>query len=800
MAEPPDPKTLESWEDAFRYPVAAVRGMERQLRVDIESNRERLRSLVGASYRDLLGTAESIIEMDGKMQEVEVHLGDIGARCNTRLLEKKISNLRQWDTAVGAVATERYMFASQFAVLKSCPEAMSRLLRESSSVLLAAKVLVISRLLHTKLSQRARPPPYLETIRNRLASLRRRLLAKIDKRMKSLDIARDALVDAMCAFSLATSSSPADVLRHFHHVRIEAISEQGRERSNSDENTLRAMRLYIGTLKDTRATIPTMLAQALESLKSIPLIKSQDLYTLVELNLDLHENRIEDDIRTFTPYIRLNDLQKPESEKHLKQWARRALSSLLDDLNKHLESFTDTLEVMELRKHMFELWFSSQHQCTGIEPSEVIDGLRNAFNLRWAEIIRTQSTSLRELGVTIRNTIEDRPSRTTLSSQSLWDSTVTSMDISHGGKAFRETLIATAQGSNDIKAVSQQYTNWLQSVENIEATIIRVQAMNWDDTGISIDDDDDDVLNDNQVLLSEDDPRLLREQCSDSVQQALRTLEESLKLVAEGLDEIRDGQKAILVLRIWRDIRQRMPQTYQRHDMGLTSIERLQKVAAKTVLWKPIQCCRKRIEKVARGDKVPGRPLWEGDPPLPVLPSPWAFRLLREIMSSMAEAGSDIWSAQTTDTLKKELRQLLVASFEGLKLRTSFSNGHPAETAGSGEDSQQQILRSDSVESSTARMENGSPAHNAMTNGDLPEAHAEGKSLECRTQEVFDLAYLSHATTLKQSEHNDDEDAFLTLLSKTETELDVEQDSIHRLKKSAENYWKRTSLMFALLA
>ena len=47
MAETPDPKTLESWEDAFQYPVAAVRGMEKQLRGDIDSNRERLRSLVG---------------------------------------------------------------------------------------------------------------------------------------------------------------------------------------------------------------------------------------------------------------------------------------------------------------------------------------------------------------------------------------------------------------------------------------------------------------------------------------------------------------------------------------------------------------------------------------------------------------------------------------------------------------------------------------------------------------------------------------------------------------------------------
>lgn len=47
MAEGPDPKTFGSWEDAFQYPVAAVRGMEKQLRSDIDSNRERLRSLVG---------------------------------------------------------------------------------------------------------------------------------------------------------------------------------------------------------------------------------------------------------------------------------------------------------------------------------------------------------------------------------------------------------------------------------------------------------------------------------------------------------------------------------------------------------------------------------------------------------------------------------------------------------------------------------------------------------------------------------------------------------------------------------
>ena len=46
-AESPDPKAFSSWEDAFKYPVPAVRGMEKQLRRDIDLNKERLRTLVG---------------------------------------------------------------------------------------------------------------------------------------------------------------------------------------------------------------------------------------------------------------------------------------------------------------------------------------------------------------------------------------------------------------------------------------------------------------------------------------------------------------------------------------------------------------------------------------------------------------------------------------------------------------------------------------------------------------------------------------------------------------------------------
>ena len=39
--------------------------------------------------------------MDGQMHQVEAYLGDMGRKCNTRLLEKKRTNLRVWEREIG---------------------------------------------------------------------------------------------------------------------------------------------------------------------------------------------------------------------------------------------------------------------------------------------------------------------------------------------------------------------------------------------------------------------------------------------------------------------------------------------------------------------------------------------------------------------------------------------------------------------------------------------------------------------------------------------------------------------------
>ncbi len=118
--------------------------------------------------------------------------------------------------------TNTYAQTARLAVLHACSVAPPRLLRKRDSTLPAAKVLVLSRLLHKSLAQTAGDAaPFVEGLRVRLGSLRRRLLDRVDSQMAKADGA--GLVEAMCAFSLATSSGPRDVLRHFLHVRREAV-------------------------------------------------------------------------------------------------------------------------------------------------------------------------------------------------------------------------------------------------------------------------------------------------------------------------------------------------------------------------------------------------------------------------------------------------------------------------------------------------------------------------------------------------------------------------------------------------
>ena len=694
-------------------------------------------------------------------------------------------------------------------------------------MLLAAKVLVISRLLHTKLSQRPNPPPYLDSLRNRLASLRRRLLGRIDERFKSLELSRDVLVEAMCAFALATSSSLKDVVRHYHHIRLEAISKNMVQGGDGPYKMLLALRLYVKTLKDTQAVIPTQLAHALEKLKSVSLFRSQDVYSLIELNLDVHERWIGDDIRTFIPYIRHDDLTKTEAERSLKLWAKSAFGSFLAGLRNRIQDVEDPGRLIELRRQVFELWLSNHQHSKEIDSAETLDGLRDVFNLQSARIIQSRASKLDRVGLIVKNDLQNWRAGISDLPPSLWDSSMTSMEFENGGKMFRERLTTLFTSKNEpLNRVSLEYVHFLESIEALEEMIKKLREVRWPHDVDDVDDEDD-LLDNKQVLLSEDDPRILQEELSSALHEAYSELQVMLYKLPDKSKTINSGQQAAYLIRVWREIRQRLPKSYQNTKLGDSSIPSLQHTIADEALRTPLERCSKRIAKMSQAKLLQARPLWEGDPELPVLPSVWTYRFLLDLASSMSAYGSDVWSPQAVDALKKELILSIAPMLEGHQ--AVQVNGHRDRDLLDGEDKEEEeiekeVKKDEEEIDERVREENGEvdgeeagkvaekeeknrekiperPAEKPL-NGNMSNGHVEPEPEEepedGKIQRFFDICYLTNASVVKEMES--EENQLFSLQGSLVQELTLERKSMERMKKDAAEYWKRTSLLFALLA
>lgn len=668
-------------------------------------------------------------------------------------------------------------------------------MRKDNQHLLIAKVLVISRLVHKALSQSKSKPPIVDQLWEKLLSARRKLLRRIDRRLASVTGETASLVESMCAYALATSSAPSDVLKHFHKVRKEKMVSELKKRGDElAKRGIDALRLCIQTCQDTQTIFPRKLAEALAKLKARPLIQDPEVRGLYELNLDVHDRWIGEEVRNYTPWPRHDELQRPEAERILHRWSKDTITAFLKEVKAALQDETRLAEVASLRQELIEMWMLSGPRMAGVKSANVLDDLRDTMNEKLEAIVRARTQALQGVVTELTAGLDTLPVDNDTPGLSLWNTTTSGRDLSNGAQAFKTSILNTHQGRDQgTLGVTAAFDNWMDSVLEVKGIVKSMKEARWDDTFTDdLEEDSDDDLGDSkQTLLSADDPQLLEDVTQEALGDSLQSLGKSLSHITQRATDDEQGgsvRKAIFILRVVREFGDRIPRLrLQERSSPLPTpftadvLDPLHVTLAAHVAQLTLPSLESSLAASIKR-RAQTHVLWEGHPPLPGQPSPSAFRFLRQLNRTMACLGSDLWAPAGVAFAKKKVSvdviRLLENHIEAIK------NSQPQKTTDNDNEADESNGTNSEEKDDEVNAVNGAPS---TQDNELRDQRLK--------QLAFDALYLQRffGNDAKSTQATDE-------LTKKIDLADLDEAAVQRLKKNAAEYAKKTYLLFALLA
>lgn len=788
------------------YTLPQIRALHKHIHVAIDDKQARLRTQVGGSYRELLSTADAIVRMRGDMDEVQGILGGMGARCGRAVVAGKAGGLTRF---VGEGEEGRrgkgLAGVAGAKMLAGCVLCLGRLLKKESTaaaaagegvqgggerLVPAAKVLLLGRLLVKGFEEKQPDSDVRAAVKssvNSLDRLRKRLLRGIDKVLETVveTTNRDLTLKALCAYTLVTESGTSAAIRHFLDVRGNAMASVfGVEEYRTTVDVVKGLELYTKTRLDVQFLVPNRLTDALASLKKETLLSDPTLRELESLRLDIYERWCSEAMREYKPSVRHDDLNGRQAVDMLTKWSSRGSEVLLQGLGMTLERTTEFKTIMDMRTEVLQLWIRDGGKARGFDPSIMLDKLRQTVNSHVMGVLDSKVYKLRLVGSEVAATLEVWQAGVADKQQSLWDTDTLDMDLHHGAGSFAQDVIARLYGRNDAVARAVTgYMSWAQVIDDVEDLVEQLKRQRWDNDVDEI--EDEDTIDQRQQVLSRDDPAQLQEMLHAALDKAFRDLDEQLgKLWDANKDGEKSGKVAMYLLRILRDIRAKLPKLEAVKGFGLGMVSALQEKIVATVALEPVNdFTSNSLEK----KMVIGRSLWEGEPELPTSPSPGVFRLLRNLTVAMGDAGTDLWSPAAVSALKRFVCKELSARW------TRALEAHVTEGEPKTEDEKPD------VDGENGDSENGD-GEEAKEDDEAPETTdkilTEKLRKDLLVQWLFDIALLrcSISTSETADELKGVEEA---VWKKTDAEGTPARQ---RLNKAPQEYWKRSSLLFGLLA
>ncbi|PTB67844.1 oligomeric Golgi complex component [Trichoderma citrinoviride] len=790
------------------HTLPQIRSIHKALHVEIEDKASRLRTRVGGSYRDLLGTADTIVQMHEDNDAVQELLRSMGWRCGRAVVSTKVAALANF------VEKERKADVAEAArqrLLDGCLLVVGRLLRgrgeldESFStgdrLVVAAKVLVLSRLLVNSLGKEALKDDARQAVdaaRKKLDSLRRRLRRTLEKALEKIaaDSNRDDVLKALAAHSLANSSGAKDTLRHFFEVRFKAVAvtldSEEDERVGSADDVIRSLELYARTLLDVQALVPNKLSQALHALTKKPLLEDASLRKLEGLRLDIFERWCGEDIQYFTPFIRHDDLSGTQAKEMFDSWVEKGQEVLLRGLKKILEPMHDFKSITELRTNLLQLWIRQGSKVRGIDPEEMQNHLRHAINTQLLAVLESKVTKLHIVGSEVKATLESWKDGVTGKLPGLWDEEGYEDALSSGARPFLQEVASRFYGRSD--AVSKAlncYYSWFHIIDDVKEVVGQLEKQRWDNDFDEI--EDEETLEARQQLLSKDDPKMLQQKLDTSLDASFEALEKEMQQLWHGKSETGSRSAiAMYLIRVLRDIRRQLPQRESVKDFGLSMVPALHQAVVVSVSELPVD---EFVSGGLSGRIVVGRPLWDGDPALPNQPAPETFQFLHSLLLSLSDAGVDLWTAAAMTALKQHVSRRLCEAWNQELQSIKFAE----EVKEVKEDAEE--VKEQKTEMETEANDAEGPARE----GEKKDAGKEEDGTAPSNEQLRDLCiqWLFDISLLRLSvgtEAGETADEFQNLEDAVYGHSGLDESSRQHVGKAAKNFWSRTSLLFGLLA
>ncbi|KAF4556716.1 Hypothetical protein D9617_1g085950 [Elsinoe fawcettii] len=797
----PNPKELTSWQDAFDYPVPVVRKLEQQLRTNINDNREKVRSLVGSSYRDLLGTADRIIAMNDEMQSLEEVFADIGQKCNSRAINKLATNHASLRANQSDEQITKKRPAAEAALLQACLSVCQRHLKDNGSPLLAARLLLLGRLLQNSASKTPQGARIVSNQRLKLNTLRTRLLSSIDREIGKPGLSRTQMLDLLLAYALVTSSSLADVFRYILQVRQQSLADLCEQKKH--KAIISAVDLYFITLEQVRSIFPKRLSETIERTTGPQLLSDPDLRSAMEWDLDIYERWISKDIRNYVPWLRNNDLQADVLTKVLNEWSSAASTTIIAGFESLLQTSNRPSRISKLRESAIRHLLESNTKAAGVNKESLLMSVRSLFRARLSEVISSRASSIRH---TVSILLDGAASKQ-YKVDGLWDPALASLDLRQGASQLRNQIILRSNGHDDsLTTLSEELSSWSTKLDELRKSIKEMQSLRWAES-LDLDADLDEDAGRYDQLFSKEDTARLSDHLSSEIDKALS---KSLSAVDRSATTITTNEQtssttvssrasyALYLVRLLRVISPYLTSTDLVSSASGTAITLHALLAEEATSRLKAASGSADLEKSLFAGNPP-LTLWSGPPPLPIQPGSRSFRLLRDLSKTMNNLGSDVWVNQAVIAVKTRVRDVVAAAIEDLlanseELNQSATNENELEG------------KSDSKNVDDAKNETDGSEQNE-TKGEIAQ-HTENNSNEAGesprvttqqklTQALFDALYLREALHVP---HSSTDNKLNAVIKQLQTKAELEESSLDRLIKSAQTYHKRTYLLFGILA